>query len=512
MLNIRTENFRGFKDTGNIEIKPLTVLLGNNSAGKSSFLRIFPLFRQTLETKTSEPLLWYGDYVDFGSFNESLNRESKSENIIFEITSSHALDIEIPYLRYRDILCSEYKVRFSITNKRIGFIKLEFYDQIVVIEFSDQGEIRDISINNIRIDCSNLQWINRGYDIFPSIISKEIQKEDEFSYFASAYEDRYGLNYLYTTYKEVFNSGSNSLIDFYNSELLGNKQSVLSHLQKTLRNKKLKATVDNWTIDDPKFIKINNAWVYSKVPELINICNGMFEDIFTSVNYLKPVRANAQRYYRIQGLELEEINSTGDNIPMYLSKLSSQDKFDFESWTFTNFGFQIKSAENDGHVKLMICKDDTQINIADTGFGISQMLPIIVLLWKVSKSDGSKKTKYRNRRHKDVIVAIEQPELHLHPKMQATLMEIFVDIVVFANKSNNPINIIIETHSDSMINRLGELVSKRMIDSELISVLIFNNKNNTSNIDVTSYDDEGFLKDWPIGFFSDFGDINVNKI
>ncbi|TQQ21711.1 AAA family ATPase, partial [Vibrio cholerae] len=52
LRSIRVRNFRSFSNSDKnsfIEIKPLTVLLGKNSSGKSSFLRTFPLLRQSVE-------------------------------------------------------------------------------------------------------------------------------------------------------------------------------------------------------------------------------------------------------------------------------------------------------------------------------------------------------------------------------------------------------------------------------------------------------------------------------
>jgi AAA15 family ATPase/GTPase len=85
MEQIRIKNLRSLKDTGLIDIKPLTILVGKNSSGKSTFLRFFPLMKQTLSTKRNEPILWYSNQnVDFGSFDESINKESKEKILSFE--------------------------------------------------------------------------------------------------------------------------------------------------------------------------------------------------------------------------------------------------------------------------------------------------------------------------------------------------------------------------------------------------------------------------------------------
>ncbi|MFN9361538.1 MAG: AAA family ATPase, partial [Pseudanabaena sp.] len=64
---VRIEGLRSLTDTGFIDIKPLTILVGENSSGKSTFLRFFPLLRQSLEANTAGPILWSG-FVDFGTY------------------------------------------------------------------------------------------------------------------------------------------------------------------------------------------------------------------------------------------------------------------------------------------------------------------------------------------------------------------------------------------------------------------------------------------------------------
>lgn len=48
MEKLRFRNYRCFEDTGGVEIKPVTVLIGANSSGKSSFLEFFPLMKQSV--------------------------------------------------------------------------------------------------------------------------------------------------------------------------------------------------------------------------------------------------------------------------------------------------------------------------------------------------------------------------------------------------------------------------------------------------------------------------------
>lgn len=81
---VRVKNLRCFGDTGFIDLRPITILVGKNSAGKSTFARLFPLLRQSAEEDKRSPILWYGRLVDFGSFPVALNRTAKEKRISLE--------------------------------------------------------------------------------------------------------------------------------------------------------------------------------------------------------------------------------------------------------------------------------------------------------------------------------------------------------------------------------------------------------------------------------------------
>ncbi|HCI98462.1 MAG TPA: hypothetical protein DHV74_02260 [Sulfitobacter sp.] len=77
-ISYAVENLRRLKKTPPIEIRPITILVGRNSAGKSTYLRSMPLIRQSIETRSSAPILWWGDYVDFGDFSTAVS-DSKDD-------------------------------------------------------------------------------------------------------------------------------------------------------------------------------------------------------------------------------------------------------------------------------------------------------------------------------------------------------------------------------------------------------------------------------------------------
>lgn len=97
MKSIEIKNMRCLKDTGIIELPPITILVGENSSGKSTFLRSFPLLKQSFRKRKNGPILWagdYDDYVDFGSFPETITRDG-SQDISFRFEFNLPREMEL---------------------------------------------------------------------------------------------------------------------------------------------------------------------------------------------------------------------------------------------------------------------------------------------------------------------------------------------------------------------------------------------------------------------------------
>lgn len=79
--SFRVHNLRSIEDSGYIDLKPITILVGRNSSGKSTLARVFPLLRQSAEATKRGPILWWGRLADFGSFDNAVNRYAKEKTI-----------------------------------------------------------------------------------------------------------------------------------------------------------------------------------------------------------------------------------------------------------------------------------------------------------------------------------------------------------------------------------------------------------------------------------------------
>jgi predicted ATPase len=134
--------------------------------------------------------------------------------------------------------------------------------------------------------------------------------------------------------------------------------------------------------------------------------------------------------------------------------------------------------------------------MADVGFGYSQLLPIVIQLWTMLNN----KNKINNYQYYTLL--IEQPELHLHPALQARLIKAFISVINAYKKQELNIRFILETHSESMINTLGHCVSENSISTDDVAIYIFEKSlDNSTKITKGYFNEDGFIENWPFGFF-----------
>ena len=256
--------------------------------------------------------------------------------------------------------------------------------------------------------------------------------------------------------------------------------------------------------------KINDLIVLVSIPIIMSFICGQIASEFTGVRYSKPLRLNAERYRRIQGLSVNEVDPSGENLEMVLNNLREKEQKAFSQWTRDTIGCEFSTTQKDGHVSILVKDSRTNIkeNLVDTGFGYSQILPILLSVWKVDMSENASARRflygYIGSQSTDYYEAIEQPELHLHPALQAKLIDVFSQLA--SEEKGGKIKFILETHSETMINRLGYLIYKKKLSSEMVNVVIFD-KDDTGNTTVsqTKFNDQGQLEKWPIGFFDPDG-------
>lgn len=151
-----------------------------------------------------------------------------------------------------------------------------------------------------------------------------------------------------------------------------------------------------------------------------------------------------------------------------------------------------------------------EFNIVDTGYGVSQILPVLAQIWwareRTVTPNLDRTSLNPTISSVPTILAIEQPELHLHPAHQALLADAFVGGTNTSKSEagNRPVHFLIETHSETLINRLGELVAGGQLAANDVHIVIFEPEEaheDQSIVRISQFSDDGTLKNWPFGFF-----------
>lgn len=255
--------------------------------------------------------------------------------------------------------------------------------------------------------------------------------------------------------------------------------------------------------DTKDFHELKNLIVlYNFIDKFILPISIYFKQTFLNVKYIAPLRATAERYYRIQHLSVKEVDQNGTNLPSFLDSLSEKQIKEFQDWTKKNFDFFVTISKLGGHYSIKVSLvDGIEINLSDMGFGYSQILPVLTQLWYSSTRHDINRRIGLNNIQK--IIVIEQPELHLHPEFQGKFTNMLAQVLKYSKKNNIDLRIIIETHSDVIINTLGDLIIEEDINHDQINIVIFDKKSEEqpTNIRLANYNEEGNLVNWPLGFF-----------
>ena len=534
MDSIRVERLRCLADTGYIQLKPITVLLGQNSSGKSSFLRILPLLKQSLESRTTGPILWSGRLVDFGNF-EDAHQNGAEDNIEFSFNFK-LTSTKLPYSTDFSYLLSSVKASslntFDITltlqvsehkkkeTTRTSRILLQLEDSKIQLDFGEEDDLTIFFVNSFNVLNLGNKYVAQKFDrslLLPTITESSHKKEYEFEKFFSLppglirYRSRfrYLFQALIDKTKETAHHATRleTIIQMALSFGIGNSENMLKNIQEnSFASKYWKNKTRNWTAETKDFQELRDLIIANAIPFILEECNETLANFSKNISYIGPVRATAERYYRKQDLAVDEVDYQGNNLAMFLRNLTESEMKNFATWTLDNFGFKPSIKSSLGHISVEIRSknSDKDLNVADTGFGFSQILPVITQLWLLTSFPKSKLQPTSRRGNRGTITyAIEQPELHLHPRLQGTLTDALVKSIKAAKEKKIDLRVMIETHSEVLVNRLGQLIAEGKISPDEINIVLFEPSDQLGEVTIRNaqFDSNGYLLNSQLGFF-----------
>ena len=437
---LKINNFKSWHSTGDIHFSNLTGFFGTNSSGKTALLQYLLLLKQTAESSDRHQVLDLGSdktIIELGTFKD----------LIFNHNTKEALESEI--------------------NWQLKEPSLKIY-------------------HPAKKDAVLFKGSDLSFKSSISLTEKERPCVESFSYTFDSY--RFRMTKLNSEKHEYDLS----------VETITGREKEFEFRRTPGRAWPLPEPVKFYGFPDQVKAYYQNAGFLSDFPLQL-------EELFKRVYYLGPLRDYPRRYYTYAGAQPADMGRRGElvidailasrdrgekisrgkgrgnvrytleeYVAHWLKELNLIDEFKVEPVTKGSKLFQ---------VKLRIAPGSPEALITDVGFGVSQILPVITLCYYVPRGS---------------ILIIEQPEIHLHPKVQAGLADVFIDAI-----SKRDIQIILESHSEHLLRRFQRRIAENEFDDKLASLYFCKTSEGKSTLEKLELDTYGNIRNWPEGFFGD---------
>ena len=599
----RLTNFKAFGETVTIPIRPLTLIFGANSSGKSSIFQSLLLLKQTLEEAKNPniALLLKGSLVDLGTYRDFVHRheikrdfgfgarfdlervdakradslpESAQkivesdpelaqiivESDIFESDKDSLLpELAQKIVESASVTKAGLTVQFSSDEKGyaatprnvdlavgdqkqavISYLSYRHYLSRLVLEkfialtdklialgeewIALREEDKDKEANNIVTKMGEVQkQVEKQYEIYKRYSGEEvtIKPESEFWHYWWSCTKSYireKLDHeavrLYGTKEGEGNTDDKD--DFF--EKLGNYQ--FEEAVRDLRNALHDSTADyrnflpkghdvphvGGPFQVPYFYSLHPKGEYVDgldiSPFTLDVCS-TFRRLLEGLVYLGPLRSYPKRHYEFSGDTTDYVGQSGEYLPSILfegQELVEQANSDLERLgvkyqvKLDKLQYEDKSPSNVFSLRLVDTETGIDASLRDVGFGIGQVLPIVV----------------QSRLSEKKTLLIEQPEIHLHPAHQAELGDMFIRSALGEQKNT----LLLETHSENLILRILRRI-RETNDSELpkgfppirpedVAILYVQpGEKGAQVIEIPVTEDGDFARPWPQGFFEE---------
>jgi predicted ATPase len=442
LTQFRFENFKSWRDTGEIRMAPLTGIFGTNSSGKTAILQFLLMLKQTAESNDRQLILNLGNertHVNLGTSYDIVYKHIFPEKINFSVS-------------WNPQLLKSLRIPTKISRYLPVFTN---YDSVLKFESMINFDVNKIVLEN-----------------FYYCFLDDIQRLNKI-----------GIELIHSPNQSIYRGFTEGVIvDFLD---LGERLNFPPAKHYGFPSNYDISCLDNET-------GRNGSLTQSLVLA--------FQELFENIYYLGPLREYPQRFYLWSGELPQDVGRRGEF--MVSALLSSQKKgTDLEKnvahWLKKLgliYDFQVKPiSENrrEYEIKVRRFPGSPEVLITDVGFGVSQILPVLVLCYYVP--EGS-------------TIIFEQPEIHLHPSVQAGLADVFIDVI----KTRN-VQIILESHSDHLLRRLQRRIAEEhnhMTSEDAALYFCSIDDTGTSKLTELELDTYGNINNWPQDFFGDeMGDL-----
>ena len=435
ITELRAQNFKSWQDTGALQFAPLTGVFGANSSGKTSILQVLLMLMQTVESPDRNRVLHFGDdrsLVNFGTFHDLLY--THKTDLTLQLDLSWKLSKPLPFSRNSLFPINNLAFHTDIHEENDRILVERFYYTIDGNEFG----MKRVNKNKKR-GRSQYELIHGDY---------QVVRNPGRVWNLPPPVKCYGFPDEVSGYYQNLGFLSDFVLAFEN---LFSRIAYLGPLREYPRRSYI------WSGERPQDVGLSGE---EAIPALL----AARAEGLTSPRLVKVRRSHKPIEHRI--LEwLQEM----ELIDSYSLEPIAENRRDYE--------FRVKKNRN-----------SSEVLITDVGFGVSQLLPVLVLCYYVPEYS---------------TIILEQPEIHLHPKVQADLADVLIDVV-----KNRNVQIILESHSEHLLNRLQRRIAEEKLSVEDTAFYFCQINDGTSEIERLRVDEYGNISNWPQDFFGDdIGDL-----
>lgn len=429
ITQLHIENFKAWADTGALRIAPLTGFFGTNSSGKTSLLQLLLLLKQTAQSLDRRQVLRLGDkdsLVDLGTFYDIVHAHRQDDTAVrfgLKWTPSNPLQIA--------------GTKHALSLDEIAFeAAIRRWDNIVQVEsFEYQG-------GNLRVGMRRKG--QDDYDI--SIEGYDVKRKQ-------------GRPAIIPAPVKFYGFPDEALAEYQNAGFLADLALALEQqLGRLIYLGPLR-----------EYPQRSYLWGEERPTDV-----GRRGEL--AVAALLAANAAKMHFSRLPepGRKRRKPVGIQERIAKWLKDMRLIDSFTLKP---------IASNRKDYEVRIRKTARSSEVLITDVGFGVSQILPVLVLCYYVP--EGS-------------TLILEQPEIHLHPSVQATLADVFIEVV-----KERRVQIILESHSEHLLHRLQRRMAEEQITPEQVSLYFCSLSETSAQIEELELDLFGNIRNWPKDFFGD---------
>ena len=518
---LELENFKAFGKRARIPFAPITLIFGENSAGKSTILQALYLLKQTLENRETGALLLprTENGVNLGSFQEMLFDHDLKRTLSIRVETKLDQEVAIEFSFKRptleeEVLLDQIGIYDGKSSKCLArFQPLgttisphEFWMRTVYLYHSHGLPLSKLAA----VKCV---WLTKAAEHWKSEF--EWCKKNRNEILSEISDKRTGLaeNLKHRTdmgdtdeqehSSEEFQEDNKRIQERLNSlsedfEFFSSDFDLETYISKGYEEKM------NTVLGVQGFLPVgivfdeSNSWIAGPrygtgfaIEQLAMAAGSALGRTLEALFPISPFRIPPERLYTFRGTTPQNVGYRGDLLPDLLSRRPElvEKANEWLKRLEIDYELEVKPVGADSgdlfQVRLIDTrrKERVSVSLLDVGFGISQLLPFIVQSLVPEKQ----------------IISIEQPEVHVHPKLQADLGDLLVEAI---KKEPPEKQFIIETHSEHLILRLQRLVRKKEIKPEDVSVIYVSRRPEGAKAEPLRLDEDGdFIDDWPNGFF-----------